>query len=236
MNLYLVRHGVTYWNQSGRLQGWHDVALTSGGLAQAEKTAEFFAGYCAQQQQCIAALYTSPLKRARVTAERIGALLDLPPIVVPDLREMHAGAVEGLRREEWQARWPALVAAWEDRANPDFGWPGGETRRAFRARVLRVFADLIAQHAAADNLVVVTHGGVIKAFLTNAGLDDPAGPRVYNAANCSITHVEYAVDDTQEQAPQLWSVGCLVAFNQVGHLEDEDSPAELPANADLALL
>jgi probable phosphoglycerate mutase len=238
MNLCLVRHGLTPWNVAGRLQGWANTDLTPEGVEQAEKTAEFFAEYSRRQRLRFTAIYSSPLLRAWMTAHAIGEALGLIPIPTPDLREMHGGVVEGLRREEWQARYPQLRAAWEDRANLDFGWPGGETRRAFRARSLRAIGEIVAQHSSSDNVIAVTHGGVIKAYLTAAGLDDPMGPRSYDAANCSITHLQFLTDDTSGSAA-LWSVGCVLDFNYVSHLDDDDDmdpgARSLVGAADLAL-
>ena len=77
------------------------------------------------------AIYSSPLRRAWRTAVTIGDWLGLAPLPVPELREMSGGAVEGLTDVEWRAAYPELVAGWSDAANLDFGWPEGETRRAF---------------------------------------------------------------------------------------------------------
>jgi broad specificity phosphatase PhoE len=236
MNLYLVRHGLTPWNVAGRLQGWTDVPLTIEGLEQAEKTAEFFHDFRARQRLRFYAIYSSPLRRAWLTATIIGEKLCMGATAVPDLREMRGGLIEGLRREEWEREYPDLVAGWQDRANLDFGWPGGETRRAFRKRVLRAFADIVAQHKSYDNIIVVTHGGVIKAFLTATQMDDPAGPRSYDADNCSITHVQFIVDDSENKSAEIWSVGCVRAFNQVGHLHEDVDATESVANPDLALI
>lgn len=236
MNLYLVRHGQTAWNVDGRLQGWTDVPLNAEGVEQAERTADFFADYQARQRLRFYAIYSSPSSRAWTTATYIGAGLDLAPIAVPDLREMHGGAIEGLRREEWQARYPAVARAWQDRENLDFGWPGGETRRAFRARALRAITEIVAQHRSYDNLIVVTHGGLIKAYLHAAGLEDPLGPRAYDAANCSITHVQFLADEGGSNG-EIWSVGCLRQFNYVEHLQEDEADAGLVSatTADLAL-
>ncbi|MGI8588837.1 MAG: histidine phosphatase family protein [Chloroflexia bacterium] len=235
MNLYLVRHGLTPWNVSGRLQGWTDTSLTIEGLEQAERTAEFFADFRRRQRTSFYTIYSSPLRRAWLTATIIGEHLNLAPISVPDLREMAGGLIEGLTRDEWQSRFPDVAAAWRDRNNLDFGWPGGETRRAFRARCLRAISEIVAHHKSYDNIIVVTHGGVIKSYLTSAGIDDPAGPQSYDSDNCGITHLQFMTDDTLGKS-ELWSVGCLRQFNYVHHLHDEVGVLAGVGNADLALL
>ncbi|HMA35866.1 MAG TPA: histidine phosphatase family protein [Chloroflexia bacterium] len=239
MNLYLVRHGLSTGNVAGRLQGWSDTDLTPEGLRQAYKTAQFFAYYRATHRLAFAAVYSSPLRRAWLTAAAIGERLGQAPLAVLDLREMHAGAIEGLTLAEWQSRYPEVASAWRDRENLDFGWPGGETRRGFRARCLRAISEIVAQHAPDDNLIVVTHGGFIKGYLAAAGLIDTAGSNPYSADNCSITYVQFTVDDADNGGGEVWGVGCLRVFNQVAHLQDgaDDAlgAASLAANADLML-
>ena len=106
------------------------------------------------------------------------------------------------------------MAGWKDRANLDFGWPGGETRRAFRDRCLRAIAEIVAHHEPYDNIIVVTHGGVIRAYLTAPALDDPMGPRSYEADNCSITHIQFMGRRRGRQRRDL--VGRLPARLQPG--------------------
>ena len=217
MDLYLVRHGITAWNQAGRYQGWADPDLAPEGVAQALHTAAFFAAQRARQGWHVGTIYSSPLRRAWHTASIIGEWIGREPVEVPDLREMHGGAVEGLTQVEWQARYPALVRPWSDPENQDFGFPGSETRREFAARATRAIAALAARHAAGDQLIVVAHGGLIKAYLTAALPAGPAGAAVYEADNCSITHVRLATP-AAAPAPAAWAVECLLLFNHVEHL------------------
>ncbi len=230
MNLYLVRHGLSTWNVAGRLQGWRDPDLTHEGRGQVAATAASFAART-HQRVAFAALYSSPLRRAWDTAAAIGAQLGLTPQPIPDLREMHGGVVEGLTQDEWQQRYPNLIAGWDDRANLDFGWPGGETRRAFRARCVRTLQALTARHDPEANLIVVTHGGVIKAYLNATRPTDPAGPRPYDADNCSITHVFVPADGSGDGP----SVSCIRTFNQQDHLRHTSRGGAPEARADLAL-
>src|SRR5436190_12420988 len=99
MNLYLVRHGRSTWNVARRMQGWSDTDLTPEGLEQAARTADFFAEYKERQRVEFDAIYSSPLRRAWLTAEAIGRAIDLDPLAVPDLREMNAGLIQGLTLE-----------------------------------------------------------------------------------------------------------------------------------------
>jgi broad specificity phosphatase PhoE len=223
MNLYLVRHGLTDWNVSGHYQGWGGPDLNLVGLVQARQTAAFFTTYQAQRSITFAALYSSPTVRTWRTALLIGRRLGLLPDAVPDLREMRGGAIEGLTEGDWQARYPHLTAAWQDPANLDFGWPGGETRRAFRARCRRAVAGILARHQPDDHVLVVTHGGLIKAYLEAAALDDPPGSRAYEVDNCSITHVQFTANSTAASSV-VWSIGCLQTVNDVRHLHADPAP------------
>ncbi|HMA32906.1 MAG TPA: histidine phosphatase family protein [Chloroflexia bacterium] len=217
-NLYLVRHGLTDWNVTGQYQGWSDRDLNRVGVAQAWQTAHFFATFRAPQRSRFAAIYSSPLRRAWRTATIIGDRLGAEPQPVPDLREMHGGLVEGLRCAEWQARFPGLVAGWADLQNLEFGWPQGETRRAFRERVRHAITALVARHPRDADVIVVAHGGTIAAYLLATGLDRARNMTDYQIDNCSITHVQFT-------GPVPWigepgTAACLRSFNEVGHLRE----------------
>jgi len=92
--LLLVRHGETNWNAERRWQGHADVPLNDRGRKQARTLAEQLAG------ERIDVIYTSDLSRARDTADAVGARLGVEVVVDPDLREIDAGAIEGLTAEE----------------------------------------------------------------------------------------------------------------------------------------
>jgi broad specificity phosphatase PhoE len=223
MDLYLVRHGVTAWNLAGRYQGWSDVELTSVGIWQARQTAAAFAIYRAQRHPHFRAIYSSPLSRAWHTASIIGDWLGLRPGAVPDLREMHGGAVEGLTQAEWQPRFPHIGPGWDDDANLDFGWPDGETRRAFQARCTLALNTIVARHDPSDHVIVVAHGGVIRAYLTGTVLDGLPVSRALAVDNCSITHIQFA---TEGAGTTVAAVGCLRVMNQVDHLHAQGADVE----------
>ncbi len=222
MNLYLVRHGLSMANLAGRYQGWADSVLAPFGLSQARQTGAFFAAYAARHSLAFDALYSSPLRRAWQTAEMIGEWLRLAPLAVPELREMHGGAIEDLTDAEWQARYPSLVAPWRDLTNLEFAWPGGETRRAFRARCRSALTALLAQHTADAHIIVVAHGGVISAYLAAGDGVEPGGAEGGDIANCSITHVQFAAAPGSGGSFRV--LDCLRLYNDVGHLAELDKP------------
>jgi len=179
VTLLLVRHGESAGNVRGIIQGWQDEPLTPAGEAQAEAVAARLATAGA------AALYSSPLIRARHTAERIAARTGLPIVDEPALREYCFGEAEGLS-------WPAAVARWQLDAH-DWGRgrvPGEEGMVVFRARVGARLEALAAAHAT-EVAICVVHGGVLGAFVARLfGLPPEQHPRVHSG-NCGVTTIEW---------------------------------------------
>lgn len=221
MILFLVRHGESAGNASGRIQGWHDLDLTPTGERQAEQTGAFLAHYTAAQGLPIAALYSSDLRRARHTAAALGRHLGLPVIPEPGLRELHFGEVEGLAPSEVAERYPALVAQWNDHADRSFGWPGGETRAQFYDRIESTIQRIIAAHPPDANLVLVTHGGLISSYLALLEQGEPGHWLQFPVANCSISRIELTPD-----AAHVLGAACILAANEAGHLADDSFSAD----------
>lgn len=155
--LYLIRHARSTWNAEGRWQGHADPPLDEVGLKQAEALAEHLRG------ETFAAVYSSPLVRARQTAEYIARAQSLSVVLDDRLKERDVGAWSGLTEAEVKARFP-------EHFKPDWwvsGPPGGEGQSALNARTLAAFRAIIAVHP--DGAVaVVSHGGTLNACL--AGL------------------------------------------------------------------
>lgn len=214
MDLLLVRHGESEGNRQRFVQGWQDTVLTPLGERQAAQVAERMRYYLP-----LDAIYASPLKRAWHTAEAISRVAQMPPLVNPDLREMHFGAVEGMTHIEWHKRYPQLLPRWADRDDLDFGWPGGETRRQFATRFYNALAAIITQHQQASRVLVVCHGGVISTYLSVLLQGTATMWRDYQVNNCTISQVRFGAGKPQ-----------LLLFNDGAHLtpelEDADAEAE----------
>ncbi|WP_055481304.1 bifunctional RNase H/acid phosphatase [Sphaerimonospora mesophila] len=132
-SLLLLRHGETPLSIEKRFSGLGDPLLTANGTAQAEAAA----ARLSREPYEIGAIVSSPLKRARQTAEAVAVRTGLPVEVDEDLREIDFGAWEGYTFAEVQQRWPEQLAAWL--ADPEVPPPGGESfadaaRRVDRAR------------------------------------------------------------------------------------------------------
>ena len=164
--LLLLRHGETA-HSVARLfsgSGGDDVPLTPRGHIQAEAAAATLAG-----RTGIGAVVSSPLRRARETAETVASSLGVPVRVEPGLTETDFGAWEGRTFAEVQERWPQELASWlaSTSARP----PGGESLDAVGRRVSAAVDPLLTSYAG-RGVVLVTHGTPIKALVCQA-LDVP---------------------------------------------------------------
>jgi broad specificity phosphatase PhoE len=203
--LLLVRHAETHDNVSMRLSGWTDTDLSAHGEDQVELLADHFN----RQHGHIDALYSSPLIRARRTAEAIGALTGHTPILLDDLREMYFGELDGRPFEELRDAYAHLLEADENSEIEDFMWPSGESRTGFTARALRVTNEIARRHPGRP-VGVVTHGGLIATLLTILNGESPANWRKWVVPNASLSEVLW---DAATQS------GALLRHGDASHLE-----------------
>jgi broad specificity phosphatase PhoE len=201
--LLLARHGQSVSNAVRRFQGAQDVPLSELGRRQAEALAGAFG------RRRIAAVYSSPLLRARHTAELVAAAVRAPLRNVDDLRELSLGEWEGCTVEEVQARPGNPYACWVRDPVASLP-PGGEPLADVQGRVIRALADIERAHPNGDDVLVVCHGGVISAYLAHClGLPLSSIWRL-TLSNCSIT----------ELAPPR-----LLSMNVTAHLSGVAVPA-----------
>jgi broad specificity phosphatase PhoE len=171
--VYLARHGQTAYNLEGRFQGQLPVPLDHAGRAQAAELAERAAAHG------FAALWCSPLLRARETADVVARRLELALREDPRLMETDAGQWTDRLFADVQAEAPAAFAAFAA-GDPSFAFPGGES---FAHQQERVSAALQEVEQGALPALVVCHGMVIRAALSQrAGHWEPHGERVPNGA------------------------------------------------------
>jgi probable phosphoglycerate mutase len=163
--MLLVRHGASVLSPERRFSGRGDVPLSAEGAAQARRVAARLTG-----RDGVKAVVSSPLRRARRTAETIAAALGVDVTIDPDLVETDFGGWEGLTFAEVRERAPEQLAEWL--ASPEQAPPGGESFAATAERVLRARDRLVAAYPAAT-IVVVSHVGPVKTLL-RAALEAPA--------------------------------------------------------------
>lgn len=154
---WLIRHGESTWNASGRWQGQADPPLSARGREQAALLAAELA------DQGLELLVSSDLARTSETAAIVGRRLGLEPRHERGLRELDAGSWSGLSREEIALR-DARALARFDTGDPGAAAGGAESRRDAAERARRVLGALAAEHAG-RRVAVVTHSGVIGALL-----------------------------------------------------------------------
>lgn len=189
--LILVRHGQTAVNAEGRLQGRIDAPLTETGRAQAAA--------CARVLPAPSQVITSPLLRARQTAETIAPA---GPIEVDerwvelDYGEWDGAVLKTMDQEAWD-RW---------RADPSFAPPGGESLAVLADRVAGA-CEALAPMARDADVVVVSHVSPIKAAVAWAlGVGPDTSWRMFLGV-AAITRIAIG-----PRGPSL------TAYNDVSHL------------------
>jgi probable phosphoglycerate mutase len=157
--LYLVRHGATPLTTENRFSGAEGVPLSDEGRAQVEHLAIRLA------KDRISAVYSSPLDRARETAEILAEPHQLKPIFLDGLREISHGHWEGLTRTEVESRYPGEYAAWEE--DPfTFAPEGGESGISVLSRALPAVREIVVRHRDED-VLVVSHKATLRLILSS---------------------------------------------------------------------
>ncbi|MFB9318366.1 histidine phosphatase family protein, partial [Cryptosporangium minutisporangium] len=153
----LVRHASSLLSPERRFSGRGDVPLSEDGVAQAERVAARLGA-----RPGIDLVISSPLRRARHTAELIAKAADVDLVTDDDLVEADFGAWEGLTFSEARRADPAALDAWL--ASPDVAPPGGESFAQVAERVNAWRERLLAEYAG-QTLVVVSHVTPLKTLL-----------------------------------------------------------------------
>ncbi|GGB29188.1 phosphoglycerate mutase [Flexivirga endophytica] len=199
MKLLLVRHGETGWSVTGQHTGLTDIPLTPNGLEQATS-----AGNAARvvlgDEFALASAFSSPLSRARVTAESVmGA--DRPIGLCDELLELDYGEYEGLTPSEIRAR----RAGWDIWAD---GCPGGETVEAVGDRVDR----FLAMIEDVPTVIAFAHGHVIRILAARAvGLPARCG-QIFTLDTATVSLI---ADVRGKRVVKMWNVDpMLVAEEQ----------------------
>ena len=161
--IYFIRHGETDWNLEGRLQGQKDIPLNDLGRVQAEEAGRRLRGLVPHVEDL--AYVASPMSRTRETMERLRAAIGLHPEsyrLDERLVELTFGSWEGLTWKEVRKAEPQ-AAAMRERDKWSYVPPGGGESYAMLADRVRSILDDIAR-----DTVIVSHGGVARAFLALA--------------------------------------------------------------------
>lgn len=201
MNIYLIRHG----RQNSHLCNV-DVELAREGRRQAELLGKRLENYK------VDALYSSHLIRAKQTAEIINKYLYQEHIIRENISEISFGEMEG-KSNEYIYEYYKEFKNEQMKLEEDIAYPGGENGRDVYKRSIVTINEII--NTDKENVVVVTHGGVIRALITGLLGFDMSKKLLFGQSleNTSITQLYYDKEQNRFY---------LQRFNDYGHLEEED--------------
>jgi broad specificity phosphatase PhoE len=184
MRIIALRHGQVASNVTGRVNGWFDEELTAEGRAQAAEAAEQLDGSWLK-------IFSSPLRRAAETAEIIARRHPRPLILDPNLRERNFGSLHGRTWAEIEAETGRDLRHLDiELMQYDYRPWGGECVAQVIARVRAFLRSLESER---QDVLVVTHGGVIK-ILYSLLESEPRHPIL----NCSA-HIFYSQGRARRQ-------------------------------------
>jgi probable phosphoglycerate mutase len=182
-DLVLVRHAETVWHAENRYAGVSDIALTPAGHEQAKLLAEWAA------TAGLAAIWTSPLSRCRLTAAPCAAATGLSPKVDERLRELDFGGLDGKTKSEARAAFPEIMEAYlrDPVANH---LRDGEPPPDAAARAIACLRDIVAVRPEA-RVMVVAHSTLIRLALCRLlGIELALyRSRFPELLNCSLTEL-----------------------------------------------
>jgi len=210
--LVLARHGQAHCNVRGIIGGPRGcTGLTDRGYQQARRLADRL--YADHADAPIAAVYTTPLRRARETADVVGDRLGLPVVTLDELREPDYGDADG-------TAWADVVAAFGriPAQHPDQPIAlGAEPWSAYLQRITTTLRDILARHSG-TTVLIIGHGETVTAA-AHLFLDLATDLR----ASAAFA-VHYASITRWEQQPLAWTrpeVGwrwTLLTHNDTAHL------------------
>lgn len=176
MRILLLRHAATAWTATGQHTGRTDLELTAAGETEARATAALFTEILGTNQP-LAAIYVSPRRRARRTAELVfGAEANFT--IDPALAEFDYGHFEGLTPAQIQAHTPGW-SLWEH------GCPGGERTDEVAARIDGFIERVRVSHAE-QTICAVAHGHLLRGLAARL-LGLPLGEaRIFAVGTCAI--------------------------------------------------
>ena len=197
--LLLIRHSQTNSNINGHYMGWSQEDLNETGYKQAQLLANRLA------DTPIDAIYTSPLKRARTTAETVANPHKIDPVPMDDLLEINLGDWQGLHASEIIKKWPDM---WQQsRVDPSvLSWPNGESFAEAVHRSVYVFQSIVKANQG-KLVAIVTHDIIVRIMAMHVLEVAYSIYRRMEIGNASFTKV--VVTDNKNQ---------LVTLNDTSHL------------------
>jgi probable phosphoglycerate mutase len=198
LRILLVRHGQTTYNVEGRLPGQlPGVTLTDEGRRQAHRAAVALAGLR------LVAIISSPLERARDTADIIARGWGLEPRNDPRLMDTDVGPWAGRKISEVAKEDPNWNAYLKDPDNPP---PGVESLSAVQARTVSVIEELRADETLSGDVVLVAHADVIKLALARYTGTPVRSALAIAIGNASISALAFAGEHPPTLLAANWTM------------------------------
>jgi broad specificity phosphatase PhoE len=190
-HLFLIRHGEVEGRFHRVFGGRIDMGLSPRGLEQARLMADHL------RTRHFQAVYASPLKRAQQTLAPIAVQREVPPVTLPELREVDFGDWTGLNFLQVREKFGAQAYEWLHRLERGT-IPNGETACTLRARVEPCLRRILRDHVG-QTVAVVSHGGTIRMMLAIL-LDLPLSKMsCFEVDYASLTWVEIQPHKTEVQ-------------------------------------
>lgn len=167
--IYIVRHGETEWNLKRIVQGQMDSPLTDLGISQAKDLAKEL------REIKFDLVFSSDLLRAKKTAEIIAAEHKLTVETTELLRERAFGKLEGKPVEALRAFEDLFAKLKHEEIFVYKSSPDVESDKEITTRLITFLRETAITHAG-KKILVVTHGGVMRAFLIRLGVTDYKKP------------------------------------------------------------
>lgn len=181
LEIFLIRHGETDWNRSGRVQGSSDIELNQLGHIQAAKMANHLS------LQKFDAIYCSSSRRAIETAQPLTLIQNLEAVVTSDIVEIGYGDWEGHTSAEIHERWPEAWSAFKQDSYKNRP-PNGETIEQVRARLERFYNQIQKNHSG-GKIAVVSHGGAIRYFIGLLICESTVAATRIDLSNCAVSRL-----------------------------------------------
>ena len=184
MNIYLIRHGKDDGNYRG---GWSSMPLIEEGIEQAKIMGNYLKDK--QKEYKLEKIISSDLLRAKQTTEIINQFLEIPIEYTDKLREMNNGEIAGMLNTEVERLYPGL---YYNTLEIDEKYPGGESPINFFERIKKNFFEIIEKNSGIENLLIVTHSGVINIIYHIIKDEEWSNKKKgYPAANLGIHRIIY---------------------------------------------